>query len=64
VYPKNHFKINFDQNEIYGVNKYSDGDVYEGQFQNNKKNGYGVYKYSSGNIYEGEMKDDKKHGFG
>ena len=43
---------------------YSDGDKYDGNWENNVANGYGVYTFSDGEKYEGSWKDDKKHGHG
>ena len=40
------------------------GDVYQGEFMNDKANGYGVYTHKEGSRYEGHWKDDIKHGFG
>lgn len=41
-----------------GVLKFPNGDVYEGQFKNSKRNGYGVYKYTKGDVYEGQFKNN------
>ena len=35
-----------------------DGDVYKGEWANNKANGYGVYIYKDGATYDGYWKDD------
>jgi len=42
---------------IYGDKK-NDGDIYKGEWKNNKKNGYGEYYYEDGKIYKGEFRDD------
>lgn len=36
-----------------------DGDVYEGEWRNDKANGKGMLINSDGIVYEGEWKDDK-----
>eukprot|EP00347_Sterkiella_histriomuscorum_P007743 403347725 len=41
---------------------YKEGDIFEGQWMKNNKNGEGVMKYANGNIEKGAWKDDKKHG--
>ena len=33
---------------------YNNGDVYEGEFENDKKNGSGIYKYNDGTVYDGQ----------
>ena len=43
---------------------YDDGSVYEGEYNDDKKNGTGKYTDINGDVYEGEYKDDKKHGIG
>ena len=40
------------------------GDLYEGEWKNNKKHGAGRYKFSNGDVYEGEFKAGFKHGKG
>jgi hypothetical protein len=35
-----------------------DGDVFEGEWLDDKANGYGVYVHQNGARYEGEWKDD------
>ena len=37
-----------------GVYRYADGDVYEGDYKDNKKHGRGVFRYTSGDVYEGD----------
>jgi len=41
-----------------------DGDLYEGQWKNDKANGYGVYRHVNGACYEGMWRDDLQHGEG
>ena len=48
----------------YGIYKYPNEDVYEGEWDSDKKNGLGEYKYADGCVYRGEWKDDLKHGIG
>ncbi|KAL9188902.1 hypothetical protein ACHAXT_011392 [Thalassiosira profunda] len=46
---------------LRGVN----GDVYEGEVKDGKRNGKGVCRYAnSGAVYDGEWKDDMWHGIG
>ena len=40
------------------------GNKYEGEFQNNKKNGIGLMQYQNGDIYFGLWKDNKRFGNG
>ena len=47
-----------------GTYKYSNGDVYEGQWKDSKFNGQGTYKWSNGDVYVGQWKDDKRNGQG
>lgn len=43
---------------------HSDGEVYEGEWVNDKAHGFGVYLHSDGSRYEGEWLNDKQHGTG
>ena len=43
---------------------YPDGDVYEGEWKDDKANGFGIYYYSNGNKYEGYWENDCQHGYG
>lgn len=43
---------------------YTNGDVYEGQWLDNKKHGQGIYTYSSGDMYSGKFRNGVKHGLG
>lgn len=36
-----------------GILRYQNGDVYEGKFFENKREGEGVYNFSTGEIYNG-----------
>ena len=44
--------------------RYNNGDYYEGNFLNGKKNGVGKYIYHNGDVYEGSWLNDMKHGEG
>jgi len=48
----------------YGINKWTSGAVYEGEWRKNKTHGLGTFWHSSGDIYTGEFLDDKANGFG
>ncbi len=48
----------------FGKMVYPNGDIYEGQWINNLRNGTGSYKWPNGGIYEGDWKDGKKDGIG
>ena len=43
---------------------YDNGDIYEGEFLEELKDGKGVMKYKGGNKYDGDWKKDKKEGKG
>ena len=47
-----------------GILTWPNGDIYEGEYKDDNRNGFGIYKYSNGNRYEGEFKNDKQHGKG
>lgn len=38
--------------------------MYEGNYENDKKNGMGMFTWESGNYYRGCYKDDERHGYG
>nr|XP_043627764.1 phosphatidylinositol 4-phosphate 5-kinase 7-like [Erigeron canadensis] len=48
----------------YFVKVYSNGDVYEGEFNKGKCNGSGVYYYNMNGRYEGDWVDQKYDGYG
>ena len=54
-------KIN--KNRIKQTKDYSDG-KYEGEFNNDKREGKGIMYYYNGDKYEGEYKNDKREGKG
>ena len=47
-----------------GAYKYSNGDVYNGEWKDGERNGSGDYKYSDGDSYTGQWKDNNKNGQG
>lgn len=47
-----------------GVELYSNGDFYEGEFHKGKSNGSGVYNYFVNGRYEGDWVDGKYDGYG
>lgn len=47
----------------YGMMKYGNGDIYEGQFEDAKKNGYGIYVWSDGAAYAGQWQMDLRCGY-
>ena len=47
-----------------GIANYANGDVYVGEFQDDKANGHGRYEQASGEIYEGFWANDKPSGRG
>lgn len=40
-----------------GVFKFSNGDMYDGDWKDNYMHGRGIFKYADGSSYEGEWKD-------
>ena len=43
---------------------FPNGNVYEGNYENNLRNGYGKMTWSDGDVYEGNWKNDYQHGYG
>ena len=44
---------------------YTNGDIYEGDFTEGKREGRGIYRYASnGDKYDGEWKNNDRHGIG
>jgi len=43
---------------------YNNGDRYDGDWKNGKKEGKGIYYYNNGNRYEGDWKNDLREGKG
>ena len=50
--------------DIEGKILYSNGDIYEGFWNDGMRHGIGKYIYANGNIYEGNFEDDKMDGIG
>ena len=48
----------------YGVYYYAGGDIYKGNFANDKSEGYGTYTWAEGGRYVGYWHNDKQHGQG
>ena len=44
--------------------QFRDGDIYEGEWFNDKAHGFGIYKHINGAIYEGEWENDQQSGKG
>ena len=48
--------------------KFANGNIHEGNYKDDKKNGHGVYKFANapnkGDVYEGNFKDDERDGHG
>ena len=47
-----------------GTFRFANGNVYEGQYENDDMHGQGTLRYSDGDVYEGLWENDKKHGQG
>ena len=43
---------------------FADGDKYDGEYKDGKRNGKGTYTFADGDKYDGEWKDDKGNGLG
>lgn len=48
----------------YGVQYWTDGAHYEGQWQYNKAQGQGTFWHAEGDVYTGEFRNDMANGFG
>ncbi len=68
LFPNNDFFIGYidhTKDEIKnGILYYNNGDYYEGEFQNGKKEGFGIIIYKNGTRYEGIFKNNKHNGYG
>ena len=49
-------------NDVYVKLTHVNGAVYEGEFENGKKNGKGKLVWDNGSTYQGEFKEDLVHG--
>ena len=47
-----------------GVETWSDGRRYEGDFKNGKKDGEGTFEWPNGNRFVGSWRNGKQHGLG
>ena len=54
---------NDNQNE-YGIEKWSDDSIFFGKYSNGEKNGVGTYLWKDGSIYEGEFCNNMFEGYG
>ena len=43
---------------------YANGDIYDGQFLNDKRHGKGIYHYANGERYEGDYFEGMRQGQG
>ncbi|WBR14632.1 Morn repeat protein [Pandoravirus kuranda] len=48
----------------HGCQIYSDGGVYDGQWQDDKRHGHGVHTYPDGGVYDGQWSRGLRHGHG
>jgi len=44
----------------FGTMVYTNGDKYEGNWENNDRSGIGIFTWANGNKFEGEWKNNKK----
>lgn len=49
---------------LTGIVEYKNGERYEGDFENDLRNGKGEYAYLDGSHYSGEFRNDQKEGKG
>ena len=61
-------EFSHDFKQGFGIMKYSNSDIYEGQFKGDKRHGFGKYTYLSPSHswlwYIGKFNEDNFHGFG
>ncbi len=46
----------------YGIVRWTDGETYHGQFNEDKREGYGIMKYASNDEYDGQWENDNRSG--
>ena len=56
--------LNDDWNNCFGTYTTDKGDIYVGEWKDNKRYGQGTNTWSDGEKYTGEWKDDQRHGQG
>ena len=49
---------------VYGIYRYPNGCMYDGEWRNGKFNGQGKNTWSNGEVHEGAWIDDKRNGYG
>ena len=47
-----------------GTRRWTNGDVYEGEFRDGKAAGNGKFTYANGDVYDGEFDSDLANGYG
>ena len=47
-----------------GTYKWPDGRKFEGNYENDRKEGHGVYTWPDGRVYDGQWHAGKQHGEG
>ena len=61
----NYFMGNLVKGDLdFGTMTYPSGQMYVGEFRNNKRNGTGSVTYADGSRYDGTWLDDHEHGNG
>ena len=53
-----------DLQDKYGIEKWSDGSAFYGEYKKQNKNGIGIYMWKDGSRYEGEFKNNMFDGYG
>ena len=61
---KNVLSLREEYGDGHGTYTYPDGEKYEGEFKDGKRNGHGTYNYPNGEEYVGDWKNGKYHGHG
>lgn len=46
-----------------GIETWSDGSCYQGEYKRGKKNGFGIYRWADGSRYEGEWEENCLNGY-